>query len=135
MERRGPWGKGSLLTGPAAHRAGEGSDDLAQLWFLNCLDRLIEGEPLTPPPFALFPLVRHLADGEREDDDLGGDAKSADDLLLISEAAKRVAADLTPDARFLFRLLRGCVMRGHAIVDIALGDDPAPGLAGRHQHD
>ena len=55
-------------------------------------------------------------------------------LLLIGEAAKRIVADLTPHARFLFRLLCGGGMRGHAVIDITLGNDPAPGLTGGHQH-
>src|SRR5262249_3470931 len=54
--------------------------------------------------------------------------------LLLRRRADRPLADLTDNTGLFERLARGCSVRRLALHRPALGNDPAPGAARRHQH-
>ena len=129
----GFFGDGAEHAGPARglveFARPEGADEIGQVGLLDRGGGGGQGEPAALALVLLFPLVELAVDGEREHLDVGHQRGAAALALAVAETAERNGADRADHAGFLERLLGGALMRLRAVRQIALGDDPAPGLS------
>jgi hypothetical protein len=126
-EHRGAPGRGLELAGV------EGADEVAKVGFVHRIGRLGEGEPAPLALMLLLPLRQFGRDGEGENLDICHQISAVPTALAITITPKRSGACRTNHTSLLLRLTRGGCMRRQTRRHIALGDDPAPGAARRHE--
>jgi hypothetical protein len=96
-----------------------------QVWLVHRIGGGGKRKPLALALFPFGPARQFLGHGQGKHLDLDHHRRARPQGLAILEPAKRGGADRPDHAGFLLRLAGGGGVRGLALAEIALGNDPA----------